>query len=80
MVYPASVLDAKDGGIQFVSKQLLMDHLGVGPASWKKMVADGVMPKPIKIQNLWKYDVDEFLEAVEKLRETNRAECWKLGC
>ena len=36
MVYPASVLDAKDGGIQFVSKQLLMDHLGVGPASWKK--------------------------------------------
>ena len=74
MVYPASVLDAKDGGIQFVSKQLLMDHLGVGPASWKKMVADGVMPKPIRIQNLWKYDVDEFLEAVEKLRETNRAE------
>lgn len=73
MVYPATVKDAKAGGIQFVSKQLLMDHLGVGSSSWKKMVEDGVMPKPIRIQNLWKYDVDEFLAAVEKLREINRA-------
>ena len=74
-MFIATLAQAKEANIQFVTRRVLADHMNIGERLFMRMVDEGKMPKGIKMgDNKVVYDVDEFESALARLKEDDRVD------